>query len=162
MSGAASLGVAIFAFTASTPFPGLAALLPCLGTVALLWAGAQQGGSLVNRALALPPAVAIGRISYSLYLFHWPVLALARHYLWREPSTSEALALIGVTFALSALSYRLVEQPFRNGRLLPTRGAAFAAGIAALATMNVFGDLGKERIPAATFIRGADLGVLFW
>ena len=61
-------------YTAATPFPGLAALPPCLGA-ALIIAGGEYGTSLVGRLLSLRPVVFLGLISYSLYLWHWPVLA---------------------------------------------------------------------------------------
>ncbi len=116
--GLACIGVAVVAFDDATPFPGLAALLPCAGTLLLLKAGgiapSEQGA--VSRLLASRPLVAIGLVSYSLYLWHWPLLVLAREWLGRELLTDESVAVLALCGLLSALSWRFVEQPFRRRR----------------------------------------------
>ncbi|MGH6971391.1 MAG: acyltransferase family protein, partial [Caulobacteraceae bacterium] len=133
--GLALIAYAIFAYSPATPFPGLAALPPCLGAAMLIYVGAS-GGSLATRFLALPPMVAVGLISYSLYLVHWPIVSFLTYWQLRAPGPDEAPAILAVSLALAALSWRFVEQPFRQARRRLTRrqlfpGAAFAAGITA-------------------------------
>ncbi len=71
--GVGALVVPLFAFDAETSFPGLAALLPCLSSAMIVWAG-EYGTNAVSRFLATGPVTYIGRISYSLYLVHWPLI----------------------------------------------------------------------------------------
>ena len=112
-AGVAVILYGIVAFDSETQFPGLAALAPCLGAAAVIWAGGQ-GPTLVGRLLSSPPAVGIGLISYSLYLWHWPPLVIARGF---EPggelTLPAAAAAIGCATVLAYLSWRFVERPFR-------------------------------------------------
>lgn len=100
--------------TSATPFPGLAALAPCLGTAMLIVAGAQ-GGTLVGRCLSVPPAVFFGLISYSLYLWHWPIIVLLK--VWEPTATlgvHTRIAVLALSVLLAWLSWRYVEQPWRS------------------------------------------------
>jgi len=111
------IGVSIFFYHDKMPFPGAAALLPCLGAAALIYAGAAQSGQVgwVNRLLNMRTLVFVGLISYSLYLWHWPVLVLLRSagwYAWGLPEMPMAIVLTGI-FLLSWASWRWVELPFR-------------------------------------------------
>jgi peptidoglycan/LPS O-acetylase OafA/YrhL len=93
-------------------FPGWLALLPTLGAALVIASGP---GAASSRALASAPLVYVGRISYSLYLWHWPVFVFLRH--WNaDPVLSPALSLLGIAAAtaLSALTYRWIEQPARD------------------------------------------------
>jgi peptidoglycan/LPS O-acetylase OafA/YrhL len=119
-AGLAGLGLAVaplFFLNSSMPFPGPAALPSVLGSALLL----ASGGSWINRkVLTLSPLVFIGRVSYSWYLWHWPVLALIR-ILRGDNYIPLALSLSGLTlsFGLAVLSYYYVEQPFRSSRMAP-------------------------------------------
>ncbi len=77
ITGILLIGCAILLFTKATPFPGLAALPPCVGAALIIWSG-ESGMSVVNSALSLRPVVFIGLISYSLYLFHWPIIVFQK------------------------------------------------------------------------------------
>lgn len=111
-----SILVAVFVYDHNTPFPGVAALLPCLGAAGLLWVG-SSGSSLSNRALSLKPFVWIGLISYSLYLWHWPILAFIRlEQAHVELSYIQGTAAVVLSFVLATASWRFVEQPFRTNR----------------------------------------------
>jgi len=134
-AGIAMIGAAVFAYTSDTPFPGAAALLPCLGT-ALVIQAATPTANATGRLLALPALVFIGRISYSLYLWHWPIYVFARYLDFRNPPPGETLVLIALSFALAASSWFFVEQPFRRAKHRVARrilfaGAASAMGVSA-------------------------------
>jgi peptidoglycan/LPS O-acetylase OafA/YrhL len=103
----------IFLIGDTTPFPGLAAIPPCLGAALILWAG-QRSLPLAATPLASPPMVGVGLISYSLYLWHWPLLVLARIYLQRPLSPVETAVLVALGFGLAVLTWRFVERPFRR------------------------------------------------
>lgn len=105
---------------------------PVLGTLGLLAALHGHSGHGVGRWLSAPPLVAIGRISYSLYLWHWPVLVLLRWTVGLDSPAAKVAALV-LAFALAIASYRWVESPLRHGGLRGWRnGRLVAAGVAAL------------------------------
>lgn len=144
---AAWLGLALviaglFVITEESAFPAPWALLPCIGT-ALLIAYGESGGTA--RLLSLPPMRFVGDISYSLYLWHWPVMAFWRFERGLTLDAGEMAAAIAISFVLAVLSYRLIEQPFlQRGKTWATPrvlcGAATAmvavAGAAALLAMQ--------------------------
>jgi peptidoglycan/LPS O-acetylase OafA/YrhL len=114
MLGAAGLTVslaAIVLYSARTPFPGIAALLPCAGAVLTILAGPN---TVVGRLLGSGPSVWIGERSYSIYLVHWPLLILFIFAAHRSPSITEAMGLVVATIVLAAFSYRYVETQFRS------------------------------------------------
>ena len=112
-AGLLAIVVACFVYDGGTTFPGLAALAPVLGTAALIHAGAS-GPSLAARLLQLPPMVWVGLISYSLYLWHWPLIVLTRYATGFEPITPHIPMLFVASLVLAYLSYRFIEQPFRR------------------------------------------------
>lgn len=146
--GWAGLGMILvpaLAYDSRTPFPGLAALPVCLGSCGILWSQAaaaplaESGLTGVGRLLACRPLVQIGRMSYSLYLWHWPLLALGQ-YVWvmeGQPPWPIRLGLLALAFLAAALSWRWVETPFRRGRILSGRRATYAFGVTA--SLLVFG-----------------------
>jgi peptidoglycan/LPS O-acetylase OafA/YrhL len=139
LGGAGCLAGAFALFDRATPFPGVFALLPCLGTAAIIWSGTASAPA-VSRLLALRPLVLTGRISYSLYLVHWPVLVFGKRLFPHSPPTSFAVGVALLSLALAALSYRLVEQPFRRsgGRPVVRVLCAAAASIAAVVVLGAW------------------------
>ncbi len=130
-------------FSTAMDFPGYAALLPVLGTMALLLAGSsvkEPGFGSVSRWQALRPVTYLGDISYSLYLWHWPVIVFSVYVLGPNPGWLHGGAVILLSVALAALSTRFIEEPFRqfeprrrsrSGRRraeIPAYGAVYAAG----------------------------------
>ncbi|TPG81582.1 acyltransferase family protein [Pseudomonas arsenicoxydans] len=117
LAGFALILLAVFCYDKSTPFPGAAALLPTLGVVALIWANGHRqtlvGGLLASRVL-----VGLGLISYSWYLWHWPVFVFASYASVDEPGPIDTAGLILLSLVLGYLSWRFVETPFRERRLL--------------------------------------------
>jgi peptidoglycan/LPS O-acetylase OafA/YrhL len=131
--GLAAIAYAMLTLTVKTPFPGLAALAPCLGTAAVLWAG-QGGDSLVRRVMSFKPLVWVGLISYSLYLWHWPVIVFQNAGLLLGDDISpklEKLILVAVSLALAWASWWLVERPFRKRDVVGRRLVFTLAGIGA-------------------------------
>ena len=139
LAGFAAIVAAIFTFTAGTPFPGAAALLPCLGATALIWAGEREARATTSRLLSSRLPVWIGRISYPLYLWHWPLLVLARHGLFREPSLTERLALIALSVVLAEATTRWIEAPVRGRRLISAQTPTLIAGAGVLVLLFTIG-----------------------
>jgi peptidoglycan/LPS O-acetylase OafA/YrhL len=132
-AGVALLGLLLIAgadllLSDDTPYPGKWALVPCAGAVAILHASCDRSMP-VGKLLDNPIMRRIGLWSYSLYLFHWPLLVLAQYYAFDPLSISLRCVLLASTFLLGALSWRYVEQPFRGPGALLRRPALF--GIAA-------------------------------
>lgn len=134
VAGLAAVAASIVVFDGQTLFPGYAAALPVLGSAAIIAGIVAAPAGPVVRLLSVAPMVVIGRLSYSWYLWHWPVLAIARAHDLGERSLPRDLALVGLALVLSALTYWLVEQPVRMRKPWPFagRGSAIAAGVALL------------------------------
>lgn len=93
-------------------FPGLRSLIPTAGAALLILAGSNQAG-LIAKTLSTPLARAIGYRSFSLYLWHWPVLAFYR-YAYGEPTLAGGIACALAMAALTEITYQLIETPFRG------------------------------------------------
>ncbi len=117
------------------PFPGAAALPACLGTTLLLYAGAG-GSTPVTRLLGLPPLTTIGRISYSLYLWHWPFIVFLQKYtnLNGHDAMTACTALLA-SGVVAYASWRWVEQPFRGRDAIGSRWRIFAGSIVGAAVL---------------------------
>jgi hypothetical protein len=152
IGGLGAIAVSTLVLTEATPFPGTAALLPVLGTAALLVSGEGRGSTAVGRLLAAGPLVVVGDWSYSIYLWHWPVIVLMRSNLGPERfgSITVRLLALAVVFALSWATYRWVETPFRTGRTWRRPGRAlliYPVSVAtALATVAVAGQVMGYRL----------------
>jgi len=132
--GLLAVVAAVLMFSDKTPFPGYAALLPCLGTALVIWAG---GTPVFARSLTIPPMVFIGLISYSLYLWHWPLIVFAKLLLVQPFTLLQQSLLMAAAVALSVLTWRYVETPFRRRRTDTARPMVFAAGGLSLAALGV-------------------------
>jgi peptidoglycan/LPS O-acetylase OafA/YrhL len=111
--GLGAIGWSCVAYSDSTAFPGASALLPVLGAAAVIHAGRGSISGL-GRVLAWRPVVFTGLVSYSLYLWHWPVLVFADYVGLVQPGWSGGLVVFAVSFGMAVLSYRFIEQPFRR------------------------------------------------
>ncbi|MGO1165510.1 MAG: acyltransferase family protein [Janibacter sp.] len=136
--GLAAIVLSGFLLTSGTPWPGYAALLPTLGSAAVIVAGFTSGSAGPAGILAWRPAVWLGGLSYSLYLWHWPLIVSAEAH-WDGLSPWQGLAVAVFAVVPAYLSYRFIENPIRfsptfsrsNLRTL-SMGAAFSAtGVAA-------------------------------
>lgn len=151
-TGLAVIALACGALSATTVYPGTAALLPTLGAVLVIAAGCAVPSTGCGRALGLPPMRAIGRLSYSWYLWHWPVLVLAPALMGHPLGLSGRLVAIVVSAALAVLTLRFVENPLRfaapirnSPRASLTLGAAataVAVGVGAIPLVLVPNQVG--------------------
>lgn len=111
--GGVLIGVSIFMLQAGSPFPGIAALPSVLGAAALL----ATPMAFVNRVvLSSPPLRFVGRISYSLYLWHWPLLTFGRVVTGRDLSRGASAVILLLAFGAATASYYWIEQPFRRSQ----------------------------------------------
>lgn len=171
-NAAAAIGFGLIVFSAwrytpETLFPGLSALVPCIGAALIIEAG-KSGSSLVGRLLSWRPMVFIGLISYSLYLWHWPVIVMQQMGLINAGVIAakighglisqhqfDVLFELALSFVLAALSWKFVENPFRTGRLrlggrpLLMATATAMAVLVACSSWIIFADGFKGRFPAA-------------
>jgi peptidoglycan/LPS O-acetylase OafA/YrhL len=113
--GLAAILLAVFLYRSSMPFPSFSAVLPCLGAAALIRAQSRSGP--VAALLTNRPTVFIGKISYSLYLWHWPVIVFAKYLTEGELTLELKVAVICLSLLLGFLSWKFIEQPVRFGRL---------------------------------------------
>lgn len=112
--GLAAVGGAALTVTASDPWPGYLALVPTLGTAAVIAAGPAAGAVGPAAILGTRPFVWVGGLSYSLYLWHWPIVIVATERLGGNLTGAQGLAVIAASFVPAYLSLRLVENPFRH------------------------------------------------
>lgn len=112
MAGLIGILAAAVALTPVVPYPGLAATLPVAGAGAVIWANSQDA-TFSGRLLSARWLVAVGAVSYSLYLWHWPVLSLARYYAGRSLDIRETLCALSAVALLSYASLVWIERPFR-------------------------------------------------
>jgi len=157
---------AAFRYNSQTAFPGFSALAPVLGAGLIIAAG-ETGSSVVGKILGWRPVVFIGLISYSLYLWHWPILVFQNSnslLLERLPGDKYGkIAVMVVSLIVATLSWWLVETPFRKGRFRPQRGPLFlingvaVAGIAAIGIVMVAGSglpgrFSPEMVKVASYV----------
>lgn len=159
--GVAGLGMilyAVFAFNTRTRFPGVAALIPCLGSALVIACGTR---SMAGRLLALPWLVGIGLVSFSLYLWHWPLLVFSKYWASVPLTVWQRILLLTATGILAALSWKWVEQPFRKRVVCGSRRSIYAFGAACSGLMLALGCAlhllhgVPARIPAAAQIYAA-------
>jgi peptidoglycan/LPS O-acetylase OafA/YrhL len=131
--GLSAVVASFFLFDAHTAFPGWTAALPVIGTAMLI---ASEGSFISRLIFTHRTAVKVGLISYPLYLWHWPLLVFAEIYKFRPLTDIQRGLVIGVTFVLAWLTYKLLEQPIRlagNAFVRPLIVSMAALAIAAMA-----------------------------
>jgi peptidoglycan/LPS O-acetylase OafA/YrhL len=138
---AAAIGVLLIVATVITvgetrKFPGWWALLPVVGTYLMIASGPHAW--INNKLLANRGLVAIGLISYPLYLWHWPLLSFIRIVNGTAPSAAAASLAILLSFALAWLTYLLVEKPLRFGKSAPFKAAVLFVAMAAIGSTGYF------------------------
>ncbi len=124
-SGLAMIAFAVFRFGPLTPFPGSAAMWPCLGTALVLWANSFRPLTRLGRWLSHPLAVGTGLVSYSLYLWHWPLVSYA-FYLGLLPRLEVRVLVVLASLVAGYASWRWIETPIRARHSLPRPRAMLA------------------------------------
>ena len=128
LSGFAAIAYAAAGFDTATPFPGLAALLPCLGAALLIGAGANEP-ALSRSILGFGPLRFVGKISYSLYLIHWPLFSFAHIALDGEPGTRSCeLAIVAAECHAGRRSPTGMSRHRRAAQLIRFPGAGAGCG----------------------------------
>jgi peptidoglycan/LPS O-acetylase OafA/YrhL len=135
-AGLAAIVTATLALQSSEPYPGYRALLPTLGTALVIGFAPAAGRAGPIRLLGLRPLRQVGKWSYSIYLWHWPLLVVARSR-WGNLSFGGSALVVAVAVALSALTFRYIEDPIRRAPPLTRRpslalGVGLACSVAAL------------------------------
>ena len=112
-AGLGAIAITALRFSGETMFPGSRALLPVLGAVAVMWAGSAAGGWGPAAIARFVPLQFLGGISYSLYLWHWPLIVTAGVLFGTDINLAGGLALIAISVVLAWLTRRFVEDPVR-------------------------------------------------
>ena len=149
--GAFTVLLLVLVFPPGSTHPGPAALLVVLATAALMPGMLNFGRGRVSRGM-----IFIGDISYSLYLVHWPLFAVANHVYANEPPMAVKISLMLLSVALAWLSFRFVEQPFRAPSAAPRRKVYSLAAAAGVLVMLFGLILLDARTPAAGSGGGRD------
>lgn len=136
--GLAAIAISIVGYSDDTPFPGTTALLPVLGTVAVIAAGTAVVDTAPGRLLSLPPVRYVGRISYSWYLWHWPAIALVTAWLGDLPPSQLAVVVL-LSGIPAAISHHLVEDRLRHAKALARPRRALPLGLACTAVSVLVG-----------------------
>jgi peptidoglycan/LPS O-acetylase OafA/YrhL len=145
MSCVGIVGILIpcFFYNADTPFPGLAALPVCLGSFLYILSNQHnpqnQPLTQVGKLLASRPFVFIGLISYSLYLWHWPLFAFNTYWSDGTSNIQGNITLVLLAFVLAILSWRYIETPFRLQQLASSRRKIYALGLSSIMLLLVVG-----------------------
>ncbi|MEV0671151.1 acyltransferase family protein [Mycobacterium sp. NPDC050441] len=154
-------------FGTATPYPGTAALLPVMGTALVIGAGCAIPDLGVGRLLSKPAMRSLGRVSYSWYLWHWPVLLLAPALFGHGLGLAGRLAMVLMSLGLAVLTLHLVENPARFAAALrgsswrslavgaTATGVAVCAGLVLLAVRPVPTGSGPAAVPVALPVSGA-------
>jgi peptidoglycan/LPS O-acetylase OafA/YrhL len=146
LTGLGLIAWAVVMFTHTTEFPGYAALSPCVGAAMIIYAG-ENGESMVRKVLSFRPLVFIGVISYSLYLYHWPIIVFTKYLSVGALSTATTVFVIVFSLLMPFISYEFIEAPFRgsdsvfNRRQIFTFGAVTSIASAALG-MTIYANHG--------------------
>jgi peptidoglycan/LPS O-acetylase OafA/YrhL len=163
-AGLALVLFAIFKFSADTPLP-LVTAVACVGT-ALIIHSSENGVSIVGRLLSWRPAVFIGLISYSLYLWHWPIIVFQRSdgILFEQATLTAKLGLIAISIGVAYLSWKFIETPFRIRNKTVSVRLALGGAVASMAVVGALGaaalalDGAPFRFPQPVVAIGSYLG----
>ncbi|WP_420145517.1 acyltransferase family protein [Sphingobium sp.] len=127
LCGLCAIGLAVALYDRNTIFPGVTALAPVLGAAALIHTAPD---TRVGLLLGWRPLVAVGLISYSLYLWHWPLIVFTEYTTDRPLAGGTQALVIALSLLAGALSWRFVERPFRDIRRMPARTIFLFTGAA--------------------------------
>ncbi|WP_353191423.1 acyltransferase family protein [Pandoraea pnomenusa] len=156
LAGLAAIVWSALTFTATTPFPGIAALAPTVGCALVIYsAQATAVGSLLRNGLA----TGLGKISYSVYLVHWPIVVFYKYWKFTPLDLNERVWLLIASVAVGATMWRWIETPFRSRQIIESdeRARVVVGALALVLTFtaaNVWGSRGMPwRFPDQYFLR---------
>lgn len=158
--GLVLIAIPVVSYKPLTAFPGVSALLPCLGSALFLWAG--LGSASIARSVLSPSRAArfFGKISYSFYLWHWRLFVYLKFYKMQLPiGRFEKAALFAVTVGLAYVSHRFIEQPFRRKVLLQTRRSLFCVASGVTTALLLVSVLGVFKMPDTAIDRDRRLHI---
>ena len=164
--GLAAIAVAARTFTDHEVFPGAIALVPVLGTAAVIWAGMPRAALSLSPVAGLRPVQWFGGISYSLYLWHWPIIMFTPYITGRPSQAPVMVLLLVLSIVVADASKRWIEDPFRRAvprervRMPRTRRIAVAAGAAVAAVVLLTSGVTGYTVekPGAQLCRQSDGG----
>ncbi len=157
--GLVGIFLPVFFYGKTTSFPGLSALPPCLGTAVLIWANAceskAESQGYIATALSWKPIVFFGLISYSLYLWHWPLFAFFNYILSDSTFYISRFLLLSISFLVAVVSWRFIEKPFRESGKIGIKTVclftlSFSLVLLLLATFFIYSDGGLSRFTGET------------
>ncbi|MCW2854248.1 MAG: hypothetical protein JWM84_3912 [Nocardioides sp.] len=167
--GLAAIVWAGLTYTESTPFPGWVAIVPVLGTVAVIAAGPSTGPLSAAAALSRRPMTFVGDISYSVYLWHWPLIVVLPYVTGHDLRTQDKVGIFLVTLVVSWACTRLVEDPVRRARflvraprnayLVAVVGMAVVVGLVGLLRNDLDRTVRESRAASANAVDDALAGV---
>ncbi|MBO6825122.1 MAG: acyltransferase [Sneathiella sp.] len=128
LAGTGLLLLAIFWIDEDVRFPGEAALIPVLGSAFLIFAG-QQGAHFLSPLLSSRVMTYLGRLSYSIYLIHWPVIVFVRLYLSRPLELTEQVGILVFSLVWAAISWELLEKRALNAQKMKFRHVSYGLGV---------------------------------
>ena len=121
-----------FLLDSTSPFPGLRALIPCLGAAACIYAGRAKAASILRTW----PMVKIGLISYSVYLVHWPIIVFYKYVAFRDITVLERVSILAISLIVGWMMYSIIESTFKPGK---DKSKYFAYASALALTAAIFG-----------------------
>ena len=135
--GLAMLIFSVTQYDSNTVFPGIAALIPCLGATLIIYTGDKN--TIVAKILSFRGFVFIGLLSYSLYLWHWPAIVFFKNFKIEPITPENQVAILSVSIILSFFSWKFVEQPFRKQIILANKKSIFAFAFLCISTAPAIG-----------------------
>jgi peptidoglycan/LPS O-acetylase OafA/YrhL len=138
LSGLVLIACAVILLNKDSSFPGVNALFPCLGAALIIYAG-ENGQSYAKGVLSFGPLVFIGVISYSLYLWHWPMVVFTRYFSAGDLSSLQKTVALLLSAGLAFVSFEFIEGPFRGRESPFSRRQIFSFGVAASVLSLAFG-----------------------
>ena len=145
--GLGAIVVSAALLSGASPFPGAIALVPVLGTILVIWAGDVGVRYAPTAYSAIRPVQFVGDVSYSIYLWHWPIVTLYPLFVGGSPNLPGGILIVGISVLLGWLTKRYVEDPVRTGEFwAASRRRAYALAAVGITTTLVVTGVGSVAI----------------